>query len=238
MSKARSRRCDAGKERHWQEVIRAQGRSGQSVRAFCRQAGVKEAAFYWWRRELVRRSEAEKGAGVGNRRAPASGTQKAGTGTQRSGSGNQKSGPGSRNLSRPRGGRKPARSSPGRGPARRAASKPVRGRGQSRPAKRAAASGRAAARGGEGSRGRSRDGEGSPFVPIHVLSDGPAVSDGPATGMEIHLGGGRVICVRPGFDRQVLLDVLAVLSAGPSAVSAGPSAVSAGPSAAWEGQSC
>jgi len=55
MSKTRSRRRDAGKERHWREVIRAQGVSGRSVRAYCRGAGVKESAFYWWRRELARR---------------------------------------------------------------------------------------------------------------------------------------------------------------------------------------
>src|SRR4030042_1467180 len=62
MSETRSRRRDAGRERHWQEVIRAQGRSGQSVREFCRQAGVTEASFYWWRRELARRSPTEKTA--------------------------------------------------------------------------------------------------------------------------------------------------------------------------------
>jgi transposase len=55
MSKARSRRRDAGRERHWREVIRAQAGSGRSVREFCRQGGVKEGAFYWWRRELARR---------------------------------------------------------------------------------------------------------------------------------------------------------------------------------------
>ena len=45
MGKARSWRRDAGRKRHWREVIRAQGRSGQSVRAYCRGAGVKEAAY-------------------------------------------------------------------------------------------------------------------------------------------------------------------------------------------------
>ena len=29
--------------------------SGQSIRAWCRRHGVKEAAFHWWRRELARR---------------------------------------------------------------------------------------------------------------------------------------------------------------------------------------
>ena len=62
MSKTRSGQRDAGRGRHWREVIRAQGSSGQSVREYCRQAGVKEPAFYWWRRELARRSQAAKAA--------------------------------------------------------------------------------------------------------------------------------------------------------------------------------
>jgi len=129
----------------------------------------------------------------------------------------QKAGAATRKPSRPTGGRKSARLSTGRRPARPAASKPTQGRGQGRSAKRAGqldrsrSASRPAAGRGDGRRGRSRGGEASSFVPIHVLSDGPAA------GMEIHLGGGRMICVRPGFDRQTLLDVLAALSAGPSA---------------------
>jgi hypothetical protein len=37
--------------------------------------------------------------------------------------------------------------------------------------------------------------------------------DSTAAGVEIHLGGGRMICVRPGFDQQTLRDVLAALEA-------------------------
>jgi transposase-like protein len=44
------------RQRHWQEIVRGQRESGQSVRAYCRQAGMEESAFYWWRRELARRS--------------------------------------------------------------------------------------------------------------------------------------------------------------------------------------
>jgi len=40
----------------WQELVRGQQASGQSVRAYCHQAGIEESAFYWWRRELARRS--------------------------------------------------------------------------------------------------------------------------------------------------------------------------------------
>jgi len=122
MGKARSRRRDAGRERHWREVIRAQGRSGQSVRAYCRGAGVKEATFYWWRRELARRSEAEKAAGAKS--------QKPGAATPTPGGATRK-------PSRPTGGRKSARLSTGRRPARPAASQPTRGRDQGRSGKRA-----------------------------------------------------------------------------------------------------
>ena len=65
MSETSSRRRDAGKERQWREVIRARGASGQSVREYCRGAGVKESAFYWWRRELARRGPVEKTSGRG-----------------------------------------------------------------------------------------------------------------------------------------------------------------------------
>ncbi len=44
------------RERRWQEILAAQRQSGQSVRAYCRQVGVQEPAFYWWRRKLARHS--------------------------------------------------------------------------------------------------------------------------------------------------------------------------------------
>ena len=53
------------RQSHWQELISGQQQSGQSVRAYCRQAGVEESAFYWWRRELARRSRQGK-----DRRSP------------------------------------------------------------------------------------------------------------------------------------------------------------------------
>lgn len=50
-----------GKEQQWREILGEQGQSGESVRAFCRERGLKEAAFYWWRREIERRDrEAEE----------------------------------------------------------------------------------------------------------------------------------------------------------------------------------
>jgi hypothetical protein len=45
------------RQSQWQEIVRRQGDSGQSVRAYCRQARIEESAFYWWRRELARRSQ-------------------------------------------------------------------------------------------------------------------------------------------------------------------------------------
>ena len=43
---------DAGKEKFWREAIAEASSSGQSVREFCRQRGLKEGLFYSWRREL------------------------------------------------------------------------------------------------------------------------------------------------------------------------------------------
>lgn len=143
MSKTSLRRSDSEKERYWRAVVQGQEESGQSVRAYCREAGVKESAFYWWRRELARRSGLRKAAG----------------------------------------------------------SRPVKGR---KPGPRRSAS-RMAASLGDGPRG----GEASGFVPVRVLG-GNAPAD-----VEIHLGDGRMICVRPGFDRQTLVEVLAALESRP-----------------------
>ena len=54
MKKKRSRR-DLAKERFWRGTLREQANSGQSVRAFCRERQLTEAAFYFWRRELKQR---------------------------------------------------------------------------------------------------------------------------------------------------------------------------------------
>jgi hypothetical protein len=52
---------DKEKERKWRGMLREFGRDTQSVRGFCRERGLKEAAFYWWRREIGRRDrEAEE----------------------------------------------------------------------------------------------------------------------------------------------------------------------------------
>ena len=41
---------DAGKEKFWREVVGEACGSGQTVREFCRQRGLKENLFYMWRR--------------------------------------------------------------------------------------------------------------------------------------------------------------------------------------------
>jgi len=148
-------------ERYWRKVVRGQQQSGQSVRVYCRDAGISEATFYWWLRELARGSEGPNAA---------------------------------RSQAACR--RKPARSSAGHGSVRLGESKRVRKPGRDKSV-------------GEASGGRPSGGDGSWFVPIGVLE-----GNAPA-GVEIHLGDGQMICVRPGFDRQTLREVVATLEGGP-----------------------
>ena len=51
--KKRIRRCDLARRQQWQTAIQRWQSSGQSVRAICRQEGLKESAFFFWRRELA-----------------------------------------------------------------------------------------------------------------------------------------------------------------------------------------
>ena len=53
--KKRIRRGDPRRQSHWEEVMRRWREGGQSVRAFCRAEGMRESAFYFWRRKLTRR---------------------------------------------------------------------------------------------------------------------------------------------------------------------------------------
>lgn len=54
--KKRVRRGDPQRQSYWEEVVRRCAEGGQSVRAFCRDEGLRESAFYFWRRKLARRS--------------------------------------------------------------------------------------------------------------------------------------------------------------------------------------
>ncbi len=56
--KKRIRRGDPQKQSYWEEVVQRWRNGGQSVRAFCRAEGLRESAFYFWRRRLVRRGDA------------------------------------------------------------------------------------------------------------------------------------------------------------------------------------
>ena len=43
------------RERFWRNAVRGQRQSALTIRAFCRQEGLSESGFHWWRRELERR---------------------------------------------------------------------------------------------------------------------------------------------------------------------------------------
>lgn len=43
------------REAFWRGHVRGQGRSGESIRGYCRSRGISEAGFHFWKRELTRR---------------------------------------------------------------------------------------------------------------------------------------------------------------------------------------
>ncbi len=51
------------KERYWREVLGRHGKGGLSVRSFCRTEGLKESAFYFWKRTISERDGERKGRG-------------------------------------------------------------------------------------------------------------------------------------------------------------------------------
>jgi hypothetical protein len=56
----RGRQRDGDKERFWRDVVRRWQRSGQSIRAFCREQRLAEQAFHSWRRTLTQRDRQDK----------------------------------------------------------------------------------------------------------------------------------------------------------------------------------
>lgn len=46
---------DREKENHWREVIARWRVSGLSMAAFCRQEGVPDKKFFWWKRQIAGR---------------------------------------------------------------------------------------------------------------------------------------------------------------------------------------
>jgi transposase-like protein len=61
--KKRMRRCDPQKRAYWEEVVRRWQESGQSVRGYCRAEGLRESAFFFWRRKLERRGQPSEAKG-------------------------------------------------------------------------------------------------------------------------------------------------------------------------------
>jgi transposase-like protein len=59
--KKRIRHGDPQRQRYWEEMVRRCREGSKSVRAFCRAEGLRESAFYFWRRELTRRSQLDAG---------------------------------------------------------------------------------------------------------------------------------------------------------------------------------
>lgn len=56
MTRGKPRRRDSAKEAFWRQMVSQWGDSGLTVRAFCEEQGQNESRFYWWKRQLKRRS--------------------------------------------------------------------------------------------------------------------------------------------------------------------------------------
>jgi transposase-like protein len=145
--KRRIRRGDPRRQSYWEQVVRRWKDSGRSVRDYCQAEGLRESAFYFWRRKLELRGLATEA------------------------------------VSKPR-----------RKVARVAAVAALPEQQPSPPTRFAGAPGMPS------------------FLPVRVVQDS-AVSV--ARGVEIVLAHGGMVRVSPGFDRQTLTDVLAVLEVRP-----------------------
>jgi len=63
-SSERRLRRNGDRERAWRQAIADQERSGESIRAFCRQRELQEASFYHWRREIRLRDRESDSKGI------------------------------------------------------------------------------------------------------------------------------------------------------------------------------
>jgi hypothetical protein len=63
------RKRDEAKAAHWRGHVAAQDSSGLSVRAYCAEQGLREPAFYAWKRTLRERDAADVAAGPESGRA-------------------------------------------------------------------------------------------------------------------------------------------------------------------------
>ena len=59
---ATSRR-DPAKQRYWRTLLVEQRRSGLTIKAFCKSREVASASFYYWKRELDKRTVERRPAG-------------------------------------------------------------------------------------------------------------------------------------------------------------------------------
>ena len=128
------------RRRHWEALMDRWREGGQTVRAFCRAEGVRESAFFFWRRKLARGDRPATANGSGAKASPATPAVRA-----------------------------PKRLLPQHSPA-------------------------------------------PSFLPVRVVE--PSLTEA-ACGVEIIFAHGRAVRVLPGFDRQTLADVLAVLEVRP-----------------------
>ena len=139
--KKRVRQGGSERQMYWEEAMRRWKESGQSVRAFCHNEGVRESAFYFWRRELAQRSQSTDA--VRKSRPPASPLTTASHSSERA---------------------------------------------------------------------SARHSSAPSFLPVRVVEDVAAEA---TNGVEIILAHGCTVRVRSGFERQTLVDVLAVLEVRP-----------------------
>ena len=57
---AKPKQRDPARERFWRQALSAWRTSGLSVREFCGRRDLTETAFYFWRKELLKRDEERK----------------------------------------------------------------------------------------------------------------------------------------------------------------------------------
>jgi hypothetical protein len=171
------------RQSRWQEVVRGQSLSGQSVRAYCKAAGIEESAFYWWRREL-----AQRGLQRGDRAPTGSGWSQ-------------------NKDAQPQGkASRPTARDTRQDKAVQARSQPVQAR--TKLVRASAASARQGKLAGPSGRRSPPAVAEVGFLPVRV-----AAARGAEAGhtIEIILGDNLVLRIPAGFDRQTLADVLSLL---------------------------
>ena len=52
MSSSKQVSGNSAKEKEWRQILQRKDASGLSVRAFCRQEGIRESSYYFWRQTI------------------------------------------------------------------------------------------------------------------------------------------------------------------------------------------